>query len=360
MDLSRPRRHRTLTRLGATALALVSVLALQSSASADLEDTLAEDTRLPGQGLPGYAQDPTYNGYWISPQAASLNYATAAKQWIKPPVFQAVANNLQTQAFSDPRCTGRLGEGITLVRDYRAPVVFVNTDVSADSAQRFGRTQTFTVRTAAFGAVPVEADIALEQLHNPQGAVLPAILTQRASTFCPGRGPYPTPPPGVDGTNSLLSQTSLTGSVTVRVTGLRVDGVEIPGLATCGTTTGKLALTAPDYYAWNPDLTDSERPYKENILTTKFFNLSLGGMLAGTLDVPDFTSCRTSGGDDVSPLLTAAVSGNGNPVTLRSEGLPPTGGFPDSATEPPSRCPWNSNCDTRLPQLDIPTGEPSP
>jgi len=360
MDLDRTRRRRrTLTRLAAAAIAVASVLALQSSAYADLEDTLSEDTRLPGQGLPGYAQDPTYGGNWIDPQASSLNYIAAAKQWVKPPVFQAVANNLRTQNLFDPRCTGRLGEGIESRRDYRAPVVFVNTDVDADSAARFGRTQSFTVRTAAFGSVPVEADIALEQPHNDQGTVLPAILGQRASSFCPGEGPFATRPPGVAASNNLLSATNLSGTVAVRVTGLRVDGVQVGPLRTCKATDAQLSLSAPDYYGWDPEPTLEDRPTKGNLLKTKYFNLSLGGLLTGTLDVPGFKSCSTPEGDDLSPLLTAAISGDGNPVTIRSEGLPPTGGFPDyaSLTDAPA-CPWRSNCDVRLPQLEIPDGIP--
>jgi len=356
MDLHRrTRRRRTLTRLTAAAIAVASVLALQSSAYADLEDTLSEDTRLPGQGLPGYAQDPTYVGVWLDPQATSLNYATAAKQWIKPPVFQTVANNLQTQQLSDPRCTGRLGEGIESLRDYRAPVVFVNTDVSANSAARFGRTQQFTVRTVAFGSVPVEADIALEQPRNPQNAVLPAILNQRVSDFCPGEGPF--------GGGNWLSETALDGTVGVRVTGLRVDGVDVGPLPTCAATEAQLSLSAPDYYSSDPEPSAEERPGAGNALTltTTYFSFVYGGLLTGTLDVPGFDNCSTPSGDDLSPLLTAAVSGDGNPVILRTPGLPPSDehALNDYGTVPPDQCPWNGNCDARLPQLDIPEGTPS-
>ena len=358
MDLHhRTRRGRALTRLTAAAIAVASVLALQSSAAADLVDTLAEDSRLPGQGLPGFAQDPeAIGGTWIDPQATSLNYATAAKQWIKPPVFQTVANNLKTIDLSDPRCTGRLGEGIQQSREWRAPVVFVNTDVSADSAARFGRTQEFTVRTVAFGSVPVEADIALEQPRNPQNAVLPAILNQRSSTFCPGEGPYSTG----SGFNFLLSQTVLEGPVSVRITGLRVDGVDVGPLPTCAATEAQLSLSAPDFYNWDPEPSPEERPDTGNVLTARYFNFAKGGLLTGTLDVPGFDGCTTPGGDDLSPLLTAAVSGDGNPVILRTPGLPPSDehSLNDFDTVPPAQCPWNGNCDARLPQLDIPEGTP--
>lgn len=354
MDLHhRTRRGRALTRLTAAAIAVTSVLALQSSAAADLEDTLAEDTRLPGQGLPGYAQDPeAIGGTWLDPQATSLNYATAAKQWIKPPVFQTVANNLKTIQLSDPRCAGRLGEGIKARRDYRAPVVFVNTDVGADSAARFGRTQEFTVRTVAFGSVPVEADIALEQPRNPQNAVLAAILNQRASEFCPGAGPF--------GGGNWLSETALDGTVGVRVTGLRVDGVDVGPLPTCAATEAQLSLSAPDYYSSDPEPSPEERPGTGNVLTARYFNFAKGGLLTGTLDVPGFDGCTTPDGDDLSPLLTAAVSGDGNPVILRTPGLPPSDehSLNDYDAVPPDTCPWNGNCDARPPQLDIPEGTP--
>ena len=369
MDLDRRhRRSRALTRLAATGVALVSVLALQSSASANLEDTLAQDTRLPGQGLPGYAQNPGTGGTWLNPQAASLNYATAAKQWIKPPVFQAVAKNLQTQQFNDPRCSGALGEGIQSRREYRAPVVFVNTDLGADSAGRFGRTQEFTVRTVAFGSVPVEVDIALEQSRNDQGAAIAAMLSQTSSSFCPGEGPFPVRRPGAGSTSQAQTDISLVGSIAVRITGLRLDGVNVGPLETCTAPDAQLSLTAQDYFSWDPEPTDEERPPVDgadvdNRLSTKYFSLSGGGLLTGTLDVPDFSGCRTPGGDDLSPLLTAAVSSDGNPVTIRSEGLPAEQGLDDGTALDDPRipaCPWRSNvCTPRLPQLDIPEGTPS-
>lgn len=364
MDLDRRhRRSRAVTRLAATGVALVSVLALQSSASADLEDTLAQDARLPGQGLPGYAQNPGTGGPWLTPQAASLNYATAAKQWIKPPVFQAVAKNLQTQQFSDPRCSGVLGEGIQRRREYRAPVVFVNTDLGGDSAGRFGRTQEFTVRTVAFGSVPVEVDIALEQARNDQGAAIPAMLSQLNSAYCPGEGPFPVPRPGAGPSSTSLTETTLAGTVAVRITGLRLDGVNIGPLETCATPDAQLSLTAPDFFSWDPEPTDEERPTLATRLTTKYFNFSVGGLLTGTLDVPDFESCSTPEGDDLSPLLTAAVSGDDNPVTIRSEGLPPGEGLADDTAIDDPRipaCPWRSDvCTPRFPPLDIPEGTPS-
>lgn len=352
------RRRPVSARLTAAAVAVVSVLALQSSASADLEDTLAEDTRLPGQGLPGYAQDPNaIGGAWLGPQATSLNYLPAAKQWVRPPVFQAVAYNQQTPDLKDPLCTDRIDEGIQQRRDWQARVVLVNTAVAASSAARFGRTQRFTVRTVAFGAVPVEADIALSQPRNDQGAVFPADLTQRSEQFCPGKGPFPTRPPGGSNTSTHLSQAALDGAVSVEVIGFRVDGVEVGPLRTCAAVDAQLSLSAPEYFGWDPEPSPEERPNAANLLTTPFFNVANGGLLTGTLDVPNFTGCTTPGGDDVSRLLTATVSGDGNPVRIRSEGLT-TEGFADSDDAPPNLCHWTGPCDNRLPQLDIPDGPP--
>ncbi|MFD1860392.1 hypothetical protein EHW97_14925 [Aeromicrobium camelliae] len=329
---------------------------LHASSAETLEDTLPEDTRLPGQGLPGYAQNPaTSQGNWLDPQATTLNYMGAAKQWVRPPTLHTVANNLPTATLNDPRCSGRLGEGVTNRRDWRAAVVLLNPTAHPTASTRFGSTQEFTVRTAAFGSLPVEADVALEQPRNPQGAILPAILDQRSEMYCTGRGPYPTKPPNLERNdpNSRMSQTALTGEVGVSVRSLRVDGVELDLSDRCRAEGAQLMVTAPDYYFWNPETVD-DSPRRETIMTTGYFNIQQGGLLSGTLDVPQFANCVTSNGDDLSRLLTAAVSGDGNPVTIRSEGVPPTGGLGEHTDPLTQGCPWTGNCEARLPALDIP------
>lgn len=354
------RTRRNLSRLGALGVAVACVAMLNASSGQTLEDTLPEDPRFPGQGLPGYGQHPTTSqSTWMDPQATSLNYIGATKQWIRPPLLHTVGTSLPTATLNDPRCSGRLGEGILSRRDWLAAVVFLNTDVSPSAADRFGRTQEFTVRTAAFGSLPVEADVVLEQGRNSQNAVLPALLEQRSERFCHGRGPFPERPPNAGDNNTLLSRTALQGEVAVSVRRLRIDGVELELASRCVAAGARLSLSAPDYYAWNPETVDDD-PRRETIMTTDFFNISQGGLLNGTIDVPPFTNCTTTAGDDLSTLLTASVSGDGNPVAIRSEGVPPEDGLNPSTDPKTQPCPWTGNCEARLPALEIPETEPVP
>lgn len=352
------RSRRLLSRLAAAGVAVACVAMLNASSAETLEDTLPEDPRFPGQGLPGYGQHPTTEqSTWIDPQATTLNYMGVAKQWVRPPTLYTVGSNLPTATLNDPRCSGRLGEGVRNRRDYRAPLVFLNPHAAPTASNRFGETQSFTVRTAAFGSLPVEAVVTLEQPRNVEGAVLPAIATQRGVYYCVGEGPF-------ESGNGLLG-TTVTGTVSVRVTRLRVDGVPISLASRCIAADGRLSLSAPDYFDGDPQIRDEERPPQSSediagILRTKFFNIGNGGLLSGTLDIPAFSGCRTTKGDDLSRILTAAVAGEGNPVTVRSEGLPPLDGLNPSTDPKTQPCPWTGNCEARLPALDIPESAPAP
>lgn len=51
--------------------------------------------------------------------------------------------------------------------------------------------------------------------------------------------------------------------------------------------------------------------------TAPAYNVLGGGPLAGHVDIPAFTGCRTPGGEDLDPLITASISGPGNVLDIR-------------------------------------------
>lgn len=320
---------RRLVHLVAVALVAVS-LGVQSSSA-------AEDPRFPGL--------PEVNGKWVGPRSTGVNFVGRAEQWMRLPPMIIAAYAPLAQSKTDTSC--RRYFPFKSVIDYPATGYFRS---SKGAAEPWGIVGPFTVRTAAFGSIPVEASITIRQPRDSSNLPVGLAIHQRGSTYCDAEQPYPTNPE-LGGGNSRVGAATAKGQVEVVVTSLKVDGVDL-GLAggSCRTSRlGTLDLSSVAFDTQQPDqLLPGVEPIPENILTTPYLTLANGGLLTGTVDIPAFSGCATKSGDDVSRLLTAAVSGADNNVRVRTEGLQETECMvPDPPMGPGERC-------EPLPELTLP------
>ncbi len=172
--------------------------------------------------------------------------------------------------------------------------------------------------------------------------------------FCPGRGPHA----GPTEEEGFLKQAWIRGRARVVVETLRVDGVDLRIAGSCRTALFDLSLESPDVYDLQPGLTVADSPFLdpadkgqtavEYIMTNPYFKLTSGGLLTARFEVPAFSGCRTATGEDVSRLLTAAVSGPGT-TEVRSQAM--------EVKALPLICGWTYSCDPDpLPALSLPTG----
>lgn len=353
-NTSRVLGTRRIVKLMGLALGAILVLGgVQSSVADEGYDELA---RFPGQGIP----DPKVAGTWVTPQQAGLTYLKRTKQWSRTPTLQSVAYNRATQRFTDPLCTRiRQAPGAYDFREWWADVVLVDRSAPMNSPRRYGYTQSFEVRAVAFGSVPIEATVALEQPRNGRGAVVPTELKQGEARYCQGKGDLEIPAPAQDQTVFRMMPAEVEGRLRVRVDRVKVDGVAL-NMTGCGADNSELKLTSRDLLSWDPRISTEDMPNNllETRLRTPYFAATTGGLLFGSLDIPAFSGCVTAGGDDLSALLTATVSGAGNAVQIRTEGT--TRSADDSGVADEfDVCPFARNCSDRFPVPDLPTEAPS-
>ena len=316
-----------LVRVGLVTALLLGMATLSSSA--------AEDPDYPG--LPALG-----TGQWIVPQATGSTYAAAARQWARVPDIQAIAYSRPATRLVDRSC--RAGSRLypyQSVEKYSAAIFMVS---PRGAPEPYGFHGPFPVRTVAFGAIPVQAEIRLRQPRDAENLPVPLEARQEARTFCAGEGPFA----GREETEQHVADTHVAGEVQVEVTALAVDGVDLDLRPTCRSPFTELALTAPDFYAADPDVRPEENPQVPgNLHTTPYFLFTYGGLLTGELTIPPFTGCVTAAGEDLSALLTAAVSGPGNKVRLRSQALS------GSANDDAARC-WRDHSCPPLDPMPLP------
>ena len=184
-------------------------------------------------------------------------------------------------------------------------IVFTNLlyMVSPNGASKpYGEFPPVTVRTAAFGAIPVEATVHVSQLRDDIDLPVPIRLVQVLKQFGGNIG------------KQLVGDAEGGGEVSVRVSDLKVDGVPVDLGASCITATpARLDLVGNGYV-----IGGGAPPRDPNVN----FNAALGGRLNGMIDLPAFIGCGV-GSEDLSPMVTGLVSGPDNPVLMQVSGINP-------------------------------------
>ena len=255
--------------------------------------------------------DYSNNGTWLNFPQVGLVGSTPAKQWVQVPLSMmatSVIFNILNHTPSPPIPGEKNGSEYW----YDIKTFFVSPKGSKDP---YGDSALMPVRTVAFGSIPVEVVLQVSQKRDAAGDPLP--LTFQPHDYTIYRGT-----PEVESTK-VVEAAELNGDVVVRVKSVKVDGVDVGLGTTCQTATdAKLRLTSPR-------ITSDEEPgYINNggtfgrfediefDPTIEQYGIS-GGTLTGQIDIPRFTGCSTRSGDDLSPLLTSAVSADGNPLSVR-------------------------------------------
>lgn len=246
------------------------------------------------------------NGTWLNFPQVGLVGSLPTKQWAPVPLSMVTSSIIFTY-LSHPEQVP--GEKTNTEFWYDVKSFFVS---PAGSSDPYGDSALMPVRTVAFGSIPVEATLQVSQQRDADGDPVP--LRFRPHDYAIWRGT-----PEVEYTK-VVEKAELNGEVTVRLRSLTVDGVDVGLRSTCRTaTSAKLSVSSRRVTS------DQEPGYSGSLgrfediefdPTTMQYGVS-GGTLTGTIDIPAFTECSTTTGDDLSPLLTSAISSDGNPIAVR-------------------------------------------
>lgn len=319
---SAKKRRRTAFATKATAVvAALSCLGVAGSSSADEY-----------RDIPGLPQ-PDGPGAWVGPRATGINYIDRAKQWIRLPPLIIGAWIPPSDNRSDTSC-GRLGP-YNRTLDYAATGHFRSSRGASDP---WGKIGPFVTRTVAFGNIPVEAAVEVRQARDDANLPVGFDIKQRYGELCAPLPQFPDVPGRV---NYRWESATVDGQIDIALVSLKIDGVDLKLTKRCRTRElGTIALTSREYNSQDPaNSLPGAEPVDANIMTTPYFVIPNGGRLDGAVDIPPFAGCVTRSGEDVSKLLTAAISGPGNAVTMRTEGLKGDQCLaPDIATGPGESC----------------------
>lgn len=239
----------------------------------------------PRPGLPRHTEP---GGGWTQVVQGGAAEAARAKQLIRVPMQVSTAyawvDSVQG-APADP------------VHEYHTATNFVYLMAEADAPHTYGMTAPFSVKTVAFGNIPVVATLRLAQRRTASDLPIPILFTAKDELMRTS--------------GQVYHDVDLSDVLSVQVESIAVDGEDLnlrPGCTTTQPATIKLhgnGFHSSD--AW----VDQSQPWLSDVYVP-----GLGGRLSGTVDVPGFERCVTRSGEDISPLLTAAVSGPDNAVSL--------------------------------------------
>lgn len=299
----------------------------------------------PFPGLPALENtpehpSPPWTNQWSGGGQGGVSQVSRARQWARVPINVAAINNRLTTV--SPLFDPEIHRSVILTRNL---VYFVSPE---GAAHNYGLTPPFDVRTVAFGSVPVVASVQVEQQRD--AANLPVPIELEATDFLFRQGKHRPD-------ERFYSDSRVEAAVFVRVVSLAVDGVDVGLLGGCRTRSpGDLVLLGKGAWQNDPDL-NGLRPW----LSGHYLG-SNGGLLSGTLDVPPFGTCRTAGGDDLAPLLSATVSGPDNPVRFNVGRIGACRQIIDGQPRPPGpgmSTPELANCISALmaPLPELPAGQ---
>lgn len=154
-------------------------------------------------------------------------------------------------------------------------------------------TATFT----AFGAVPVTATVRLNQVA---GQPITAVIFSRSAGGSPD-------------TVGIGSTAVATADLALQVSAVTVDGAPLAVGSNCRAAGILTSPGSPYYNPAQPGLVLTGGSDEPGAAAPQYNNVVFGGGVTGSATVPPFTGCGAAG--ELDPLLDAAVSGPGVPVT---------------------------------------------
>ncbi|WP_300682088.1 hypothetical protein [Nocardioides sp.] len=275
-----------------------------------------ESKRYPG--LPQiYAKDYSVSDTEAVATSVGLGESLRARQYFRLPVTSLRAiSGTDEEGWVDTTCTRQ--PPFSNRMDFVIPVWAA----AGSNGHGLGYFPELTVRSVAFGSIPVEVHLEISQTIRPEdGFPTPLMASTKTYVVCsldtmPAEyvAEYGRHADGIS--DQLNSDSKLTGDVNIRVTALAVDGVSVPVGTHCSTTKpASLNLSAADW--WMSDVPKAEQPsgaWKAR-KKSKYYLATDGGPMSGNISIPSFSGCA-SGADDVSAVITSAVSGAENPVEI--------------------------------------------
>lgn len=312
--------------LWATALATVLVLSTQSSQA---------DEWYPG--LP----DPDGTSSWANVAQGGMAYADKARQFVRVP--DAMVTSTQIVKTTQESAT-RSRYTVDALAYFVSPV---------GAPAPYGYLAPMTIRTVGFGLMPVEATVQVSQ-RRENGYPVPVAVDLDSV--------YRKDPDTLKTIDYVAQPTRVEDRFDVRILDAKVDGISLGLTGECRTVEPALmSMVGPGYTIDDPyRYTQYAEDWYAGTDPATFFHPIFGGQLRGTLTLPAFTGCTTATGDDLSGLMTKAVSGGDTEVTAQVLG-PCSKKVPGDAAEWPlavgENTPATSGCPAR-PQLPYPPRPP--
>lgn len=292
------------------------------------------DVYHPYPGLPNPSFEGSGSWGWVA--QGGIAETAKARQWVAvaPTTVGYWSGQVRTEPNPEP--------GVVKRDTFRGEAFFVTPPGTADHP--YGHLPRLRVRTVGFGLLPVEAVVEVSQ-RRAGGRPIPVVATIVGDRLDDEPG-------GGNNGSVRFYGVHIEDAFEVRVTQVLVDGVDIGLKGTCRTVRpAPVEMTGAAHVL--PVGVDDQAAYYESLDPATYFHPTFGGQLTGTLDLPPFTGCTTSSGDDLSPMITLSVSGPGNravfeagrPCALVIDGsqVPPAPGewdvLPDNTTGPPCTMP---------------------
>lgn len=309
--------------LWATALAAVLVLSTQSS-QAD-------------EWYPGLPDPDGTSAAWANVAQGGMAYADKARQYVRVPDAMITS----TQVIKT------IQESPILARYTVDALAYFVSPVGAP--EPYGYLAPMTIRTVGFGLMPVEATV---QVSQRRAGNYPAPVAVSLNSV------YHKYPNTLKAYDFVVEPTRVEDYFDVRILDAKVDGQSLGLTGQCRTVEPALmSMVGPGYTIDDPyKYSGYQDDWHEAADPTKFFHPIYGGQLQGKLTLPAFTGCTTASGDDLSGLMTKAVSGGDTTVTAQVLG-PCSKRVPGEAISWPlaqgENTPATSGCPAR-PQLPYP------
>jgi hypothetical protein len=201
----------------------------------------------------------------------------------------------------------------------------VITDVYAIGSNRGGRPvghlPPVRVRAVAFGSIPVTVTLRLSQIIDGELVPLHADMWPLAGNSIPCDPSW--------GPNHPYAPAYVRGRLSVTLSELRIDGQPVDVGGRCRTVeplqinmwadrAGETARPSDAPPDWEPGWTPAQGGDLYQREDTTLVDIPGGELVhpgSSDLTIPSFTGCVSAGGEDISPLLTASISGPGNQLS---------------------------------------------
>lgn len=298
-------------------LALLPLLAFVSGPSSGAGVFPPPWPGLPSQPLP----DGAHGGQWIGAWGDGLSEVARAQQWVKIPAQAVAAGEIFLPEITYPPGNP---QNLNFISTTDASIYLSS---PKGTKEGYGIGLPVTLHTVAFGSIPIQVGVQLEQVRDAQDLPIPLTLSATETAWTVLQQVRP----GVTSQDRVVDQ--LTGQVRVRLTALAVDGVDL-GLQDCVSAPIDLKLHGNPLWGGDPATDVTLKGFAvgsqawTNWLAARGIATIEGGAFDGDIDIPAFAHCLTKTGEDLSPLLTSAVSGPGNPVTVGTSAI---SSMPDDA-----------------------------